>query len=93
MQKLTEEEQKLFRLYGKLPTHKNILTRVSKVWCEYLTYTSISLNMAICVTGSQVLRLWRLCTVQSRGRSSECGGHGNSQSREVCCYTPLVGLV
>jgi len=28
--KLTEEEQKLFRLYGKLPTHKNVLTRVQK---------------------------------------------------------------
>jgi len=28
--KLTEEEQKLFRLYGKLPTHKNILTKVQK---------------------------------------------------------------
>ena len=30
-QKLTEEEQKLFRLYGKLPTHKNILTKMQKV--------------------------------------------------------------
>ncbi|KAI0269867.1 camp-regulated phosphoprotein/endosulfine conserved region-domain-containing protein [Gloeopeniophorella convolvens] len=28
--KLTEEEQKLFRLYGKLPTHKNILTKMQK---------------------------------------------------------------
>ncbi|KAI0004484.1 camp-regulated phosphoprotein/endosulfine conserved region-domain-containing protein [Russula compacta] len=28
--KLTEEEQKLFRLYGKLPSHKNILTKVQK---------------------------------------------------------------
>ncbi|KAI0250779.1 Endosulfine-domain-containing protein [Lactifluus subvellereus] len=28
--KLTEEEQKLFRLYGKLPTHKNILTKVQR---------------------------------------------------------------
>jgi len=27
---LTEEEQKLFRLYGKLPTHKNILTKMQK---------------------------------------------------------------
>jgi len=27
---LTEEEQKLFRLYGKLPSHKNVLTRVQK---------------------------------------------------------------
>ncbi|KAG1834268.1 camp-regulated phosphoprotein/endosulfine conserved region-domain-containing protein [Suillus variegatus] len=26
--KLTEEEQKLFRLYGKLPAHKNILTKM-----------------------------------------------------------------
>lgn len=31
MQKLTEEEQKLFRLYGKLPTHKNVLTKMQKV--------------------------------------------------------------
>ncbi|KAG8214745.1 hypothetical protein J3R82DRAFT_9834 [Butyriboletus roseoflavus] len=28
--KMTEEEQKLFRLYGKLPTHKNILTKMQK---------------------------------------------------------------
>ncbi|KAI1789565.1 Endosulfine-domain-containing protein [Ganoderma leucocontextum] len=28
--KLTEEEQKLFRLYGKLPTHKNVLTKMQK---------------------------------------------------------------
>lgn len=27
---LTEEEKKLFRLYGKLPTHKNVLTKVQK---------------------------------------------------------------
>lgn len=31
LQKLTEEEQKLFRLYGKLPTHKNVLTKMQKV--------------------------------------------------------------
>jgi len=28
--KLSEEEQKLFRLYGKLPSHKNILTKMQK---------------------------------------------------------------
>ena len=28
--KLTEEEQKLFRLYGKLPAHKNVLTKMQK---------------------------------------------------------------
>ena len=28
---LTEEEQKLFRLYGKLPSHKNVLTKMQKV--------------------------------------------------------------
>ncbi|OCH91877.1 Endosulfine-domain-containing protein [Obba rivulosa] len=28
--KLTEEEQKLFRLYGKLPTHKNVLMKMQK---------------------------------------------------------------
>ena len=28
--KLTEEEQKLFRLYGKLPTHKNVITKMQK---------------------------------------------------------------
>jgi len=27
---MTEEEKKLFRLYGKLPTHKNVLTKVQK---------------------------------------------------------------
>ncbi|KAI0801733.1 camp-regulated phosphoprotein/endosulfine conserved region-domain-containing protein [Irpex lacteus] len=27
---MTEEEQKLFRLYGKLPTHKNVLTKMQK---------------------------------------------------------------
>ena len=31
LQKLTEEGQKLFRLYGKLPTHKNVLTKMQKV--------------------------------------------------------------
>lgn len=31
MQKLTEEEQKLFRLYGKLPTHKNVINKMQKV--------------------------------------------------------------
>ncbi|EIN12825.1 Endosulfine-domain-containing protein [Punctularia strigosozonata HHB-11173 SS5] len=28
--KMTEEEQKLFRLYGKLPTHKNVITKMQK---------------------------------------------------------------
>jgi hypothetical protein len=28
--KLSEEEQKLFRLYGKLPTHKNVLNKMQK---------------------------------------------------------------
>ncbi len=28
---MTEEEKKLFRLYGKLPTHKNVLMKVQKV--------------------------------------------------------------
>lgn len=27
---LTEEERKLFMLYGKLPTHKNVLTKMQK---------------------------------------------------------------
>ncbi|KAL5520010.1 hypothetical protein ACEPAG_1670 [Sanghuangporus baumii] len=27
---LTEEERKLFSLYGKLPTHKNVLTKIQK---------------------------------------------------------------
>ncbi|KAG8890696.1 hypothetical protein FRB98_006200 [Tulasnella sp. 332] len=27
---MTEEEQKLFRLYGKLPTHKNVLSKDRK---------------------------------------------------------------
>ncbi|KAH8114601.1 camp-regulated phosphoprotein/endosulfine conserved region-domain-containing protein [Phellopilus nigrolimitatus] len=27
---LTEEERKLFSLYGKLPTHKNALTKIQK---------------------------------------------------------------
>ena len=30
-QTLTEEEQKLFRKYDKLPTHKNVLTKMQKV--------------------------------------------------------------
>jgi hypothetical protein len=28
--KLTEEEQKLFRLYGKLPAHKSVISKVQK---------------------------------------------------------------
>jgi hypothetical protein len=31
VQKMSEEEQKLFRLYGKLPTHKNVLTKMQGV--------------------------------------------------------------
>ncbi|KAF8517372.1 Endosulfine-domain-containing protein [Hysterangium stoloniferum] len=27
---LSEEEKKLFRLYGKLPTHKNVLTKMQR---------------------------------------------------------------
>jgi hypothetical protein len=34
VQKLTEEEQKLFRLYGKLPTHKNNLMKMQRVRCH-----------------------------------------------------------
>jgi len=30
MSTMTDEEKKLFRLYGKLPTHKNVLTKVQK---------------------------------------------------------------
>jgi len=30
MKTMTEEEKKLFMLYGKLPTHKNVLTKVQK---------------------------------------------------------------
>ncbi|KAH7100381.1 Endosulfine-domain-containing protein [Auriculariales sp. MPI-PUGE-AT-0066] len=30
MSSMTEEEKKLFRLYGKLPTHKNVLTKMQK---------------------------------------------------------------
>ncbi|KAL4080955.1 camp-regulated phosphoprotein/endosulfine conserved region-domain-containing protein, partial [Scleroderma citrinum] len=30
MSSLTEEERKLFRLYGKLPTHKNVLSKMQK---------------------------------------------------------------
>lgn len=33
---MTEEEKKLFRLYGKLPTHKNVLMKVQKV--HFLLY-------------------------------------------------------
>jgi hypothetical protein len=31
LQAMSEEEQKLFRLYGKLPTHKNVLAKMQKV--------------------------------------------------------------
>ncbi|PVF98470.1 hypothetical protein CPB86DRAFT_732984 [Serendipita vermifera] len=30
MSSMTEEEKKLFMLYGKLPTHKNVLTKIQK---------------------------------------------------------------
>jgi len=30
MSAMTEEEKKLFRLYGKLPAHKNVLSKVQK---------------------------------------------------------------
>lgn len=42
-QAMSEEEQKLFRLYGKLPTHKNTLMKMQKVrakaefWDPWLT--------------------------------------------------------
>lgn len=45
---MSEEEQKLFRLYGKLPTHKNVLTKMQKVhviatslWIICLTYRHV----------------------------------------------------
>ncbi len=52
LQSLTEEEQKLFRLYGKLPSHKNVLTKMQKVrsasyashssWCKFRDLTWMS---------------------------------------------------
>ena len=36
MQSLSEEEQKLFRLYGRLPSHKNLLHNQLKVLPELL---------------------------------------------------------
>ena len=41
MQKLTEEEQKLFRLYGKLPTHKNVLTKMQKVYTAFDSHCDV----------------------------------------------------
>ena len=41
---MTEEERKLFSLYGKLPTHKNVLTKIQKV--RYFVDLSSSLCLA-----------------------------------------------
>ncbi|KAI5986242.1 camp-regulated phosphoprotein/endosulfine conserved region-domain-containing protein [Pisolithus albus] len=43
---LTEEEQKLFRLYGKLPTQKNILTKMQKDHRKYFDSGDYALSKA-----------------------------------------------
>jgi hypothetical protein len=55
---MTEEEKKLFRLYGKLPTHKNVLMKVQKVrsslhlLCPTLACPTFYNNV---IVGSQIL--------------------------------------
>ncbi|KAI6147357.1 Endosulfine-domain-containing protein [Pisolithus tinctorius] len=43
---LTEEEQKLFRLYGKLPSHKNVLTKMQKDHRKYFDSGDYALSKA-----------------------------------------------
>ena len=69
------EEKKLFEKYGKLPTHKNVLTKMQKVAC--LTNSRHRLlpvtHKHVQISGSQVLRFWRLCSFK--------GGRGSSSKR------------
>ena len=61
-QKLTVEEQKLFRLYGKLPTHKNVLTGMQKVHlCETMVLLTEDDPVLL---GPEVFRLRRLRPVE-----------------------------
>lgn len=54
IQNLSEEEKKLFRLYGKLPTHKNVLNKMQKVRTVHVP--SLGLAYIPChLAGSQVL--------------------------------------
>ncbi|KAI6005363.1 camp-regulated phosphoprotein/endosulfine conserved region-domain-containing protein [Pisolithus marmoratus] len=43
---LTEEEQKLFRLYGKLPSHKNVLSKMQKDHRKYFDSGDYALSKA-----------------------------------------------
>jgi len=54
---MSEEEKKLFRLYGKLPTHKNVLMKVQKVHF-LLSNSQLSLARLFYINvdiGSQIL--------------------------------------
>lgn len=70
-QKLSADEQRLFRLYGKLPNKKDLLQNKLKVRLSlhlpiygYILYHSCALTYP--APGAQVLRQRRLCPLQSR---------------------------
>jgi len=63
-QKLTEEEQKLFRLYGKLPTNKSVLKNMQKV---HLRRTMVLLTEDDPVLlGPEIFRFGRLRPIEGR---------------------------
>ena len=89
---MSEEEKKLFRLYGKLPTHKNVLMKVQKARSPFhaLLSNSRSLDYSNNVdVGSQILRLGRLCSLQGRRRTPEHRWYSNPKPREVRAHLYL----
>lgn len=88
-QSLTEEEQKLFRLYGKLPDKKNLLGNKLKVSSSQhrvrpsFPFSSISPSPfpSHLRTGTKILRLRRLRPLQSRQSPSTIRWNSHPQPR------------
>ena len=85
-QKLTEEEQKLFRLYGKLPTHKNVLTKMQKV---LLCRTVVTLTEDDPVLlGPEIFRFGRLRPLEGWQGPPNCRWNHHPQPRKVRVHFP-----
>lgn len=71
---MTEEEKKLFRLYGKLPTHKNVLTKMQKVFLSsLLTMMNVELNTFMFRTASTSIQGIMLYQKQASGHRRMLG--------------------
>jgi len=62
LQALTEEEQKLFRLYGKLPTHKGVLMKAQRVRLHAYTGYPVHVDEPR-YAGPEIFRFRRLCAI------------------------------